>query len=99
MPCSNRKARLLLKEEKAKIIGYKPFTIQMIVPTGEAIQEVHLGIDTGAKYVGVAVTSGTKVLAKGEIIRVSNRNEKSTSVSFKSLNIRCHNNNWQYCIL
>lgn len=67
MPCTNRKARLLLKEERAKIIGYKPFTIQMTVPTGETIQEVHLGIDTGAKHIGVAATSGTKVLAKGEI--------------------------------
>lgn len=67
MPCSNRKARLLLKEEKARIVGYKPFTIQMTVPTGETTKEVHLGIDTGAKYIGVAVTSATKVLAKGEI--------------------------------
>ena len=30
MPCSQRKARLLLKEGKAKIIGYKPFTIQLV---------------------------------------------------------------------
>lgn len=67
MPCSQRKARLLLKEGKAKTIGYKPFTIQMTVPTGETTQEVHLGIDTGAKHIGIAATSGTKVLAKGEI--------------------------------
>lgn len=67
MPCSNRKARLLLKEGKAKIVGYKPFTIQIIVPTGEVTQEVHFGIDTGAKYIGVAGISGTKVLIKGEI--------------------------------
>lgn len=67
MPCSQRKARLLLKEGKAKIIGYKPFTIQLTVATGESVQEVHLGIDTGAKYVGIAVTSNDKILVKGEI--------------------------------
>lgn len=67
MPCSQRKARLLLKEGKAKIIGYKPFTIQLTVATGESVQEVHLGVDTGAKHIGIAVTSGNKVLAKGEI--------------------------------
>ena len=67
MPCSQRKARLLLKEGKAKIIGYKPFTIQLTTPTGESTQEVHIGVDTGAKYVGVAVTSEDKILAKGEI--------------------------------
>lgn len=67
MPCSQRKARLLLNEGKAKIIGYKPFTIQLTVPTGETTQETHLGIDTGAKYIGIAATSKNKVLAKGEI--------------------------------
>ena len=67
MPCSQRKARLLLKEEKAKIVGYKPFTIQLLQATGETTQEVHLGVDTGAKYIGIAVTSEDKVLAKGEI--------------------------------
>lgn len=29
MPCSNRKARLLLKEGKAEIHSYKPFSIQL----------------------------------------------------------------------
>lgn len=67
MPCSQRKARLLLNEDKARIIGYKPFTIQLTVPTGETIQEVHLGVDTGAKHIGIAATSENKVLAKGEI--------------------------------
>lgn len=67
MPCSQRKARLLLKEGKAKIISYKPFTIQLNIVTGETTQEIHLGIDTGAKHIGIAVTSNDKVLAKGEI--------------------------------
>ena len=67
MPCSQRKARLLLKEGKAKIIGYKPFTIQLTVATGESVQEVHLGVDTGAKHIGIAITSEDKVLAKGEV--------------------------------
>ena len=67
MPCSQRKARILLKEGKAKIIGYKPFTIQLLQATGETTQEVHLGVDTGAKHIGMAATSEDKVLIKGEI--------------------------------
>lgn len=67
MPCSQRKARLLLKEGKAKIVGYKPFTIQLLSPTGESTQDIHIGVDTGAKHIGIAVTSEDKVLAKGEI--------------------------------
>lgn len=67
MPCSQRKARFLLKDGKAKAIGYKPFTIQLTTPTGETTQEVHIGVDTGAKHIGIAVTSEDKVLAKGEV--------------------------------
>lgn len=67
MPCSQRKARLLLKEGKAKIVDYKPFTIQLLSPTGESTQDVHVGVDTGANHIGIAVRSEDKVLAKGEI--------------------------------
>ena len=67
MPCSQRKARLLLKEGKAKIVDYKPFTIQLLSPTGESTQDVHIGVDTGSKHIGIAVTSDDKVLVKGEI--------------------------------
>lgn len=67
MPCSQRKARILLKQKKAKIIGYKPFTIQLCYATGEAKQEVIIGIDEGARHVGIAIVSQNKVLAKGEV--------------------------------
>ena len=67
MPCSNKKARLLLKEGKAKVIGYKPFTIQLLQATGESTQKINLGVDTGAVHIGIAATSGNKVLVKGEI--------------------------------
>lgn len=67
MPCTQRKARLLLKQKKAKIIGYKPFTIQLTYATGEAKQEIHVGIDEGARHIGIAITSQNNVLAKGEV--------------------------------
>lgn len=67
MPCTQRKARLLLKQKKAKIISYKPFTIQLTYATGEAKQAIHVGIDEGARHIGIAITSQNKVLAKGEV--------------------------------
>lgn len=67
MPCTQRKARILLKEEKAKIVNYNPFTIQLSYTTGESKQECHVGIDTGSKYIGIAVTSENKVLFKAEV--------------------------------
>jgi hypothetical protein len=67
MPCTPRKARILLKDKKAKIIDYIPFTIQLLFATGETVQEIELGVDLGSKHVGVAITSENKILAKGEI--------------------------------
>lgn len=67
MPCSQRKARILLKKKKAKIANYKPFTIQLCYATGEAKQEVTIGIDEGARHIGIAIVSQDKVLAKGEV--------------------------------
>lgn len=67
MPCSPRKARILLKQKKAKIVDYKPFTIQLCYATGENKQEVTIGIDEGAKHIGIAVVSRGKILAKGEV--------------------------------
>ena len=67
MPCSPRKARLLLKKKQAQIIDYQPFTIQLTIPTGETVQETQIGIDLGSKYIGVALQSDNCVLAKGEI--------------------------------
>jgi hypothetical protein len=67
MPCSNKKARLLLKNGKARIISYKPFTIQLFYGSSGYKQKVSIGVDTGAKHIGVAINSENKVLAKGEI--------------------------------
>lgn len=67
MPTTNQKARKLLKLGEAKIYQYNPFTIQLLYATGEAAQPCNIGIDTGAKMIGVAITSEDKVLVKGEI--------------------------------
>ena len=67
MPCSQRKARLLLKQNKAKIYQYNPFTIQLSTPTGESKQKCSIGVDTGSKHIGLAITSKDKVLYKCEI--------------------------------
>ena len=67
MPCSNRKARILLRDKRAKIVSYKPFTIQLLYGSTGYTQETNLGIDTGSKHIGFAITSQDKVLLKGVI--------------------------------
>lgn len=65
--CSPREARILRKQKKAKVYAYKPYTIQMLIATGETTHEHDLGVDLGAKHMGIAITTEEKVLAKGEI--------------------------------
>lgn len=67
MPCKPSKARKLLKENKAKIINYNPFTIQLLYGCSGYKQDISVGIDLGAKHVGIAIQSQNKVIAKGEI--------------------------------
>ena len=67
MPTKPSKARKLLKNKKAKIVSYKPFTIQLICGSKGYTQNVDLGIDLGAKHIGIAIVSENKVLDKGEI--------------------------------
>ena len=67
MPCKKSTARKLLKENKAKIIKYNPFTIKLLYGSSGYIQETTVGIDSGAKYIGVAIQSQNKVIAKGTI--------------------------------
>jgi len=67
MPCSQSKARKLLNEKKAKIVGYKPFAIQLLYSSSGYTQKTSIGIDLGAKHIGLAIQSQNKVIAKGTI--------------------------------
>jgi len=67
MPCKPSKARKLLKQNKAKIVSYQPFTIQLRYGTSGYTQEVNVSADTGARHVGIAGTSEDNILFKGEV--------------------------------
>ena len=57
MPCKSKKARLLLKNKKAKILRYEPFTIQLLYGSSGYRQKISLGIDAGSKHVGASATT------------------------------------------
>ena len=67
MPCSPRKAKILLKEKKAKVVKRIPFTIQLTIATGETKQEVVLGIDTGFSFIGFSTISEKQELISGTV--------------------------------
>ena len=43
MPTRPRKARKLLEQGRARVVGYNPFTIQLLYGTGEEKEEIVLG--------------------------------------------------------
>ena len=67
MPTSPRKARLLLKDGKAKIAGREPFTIQLLYGASGYKQDVTLGIDAGYQTIGYSAVSEKEELIGGEV--------------------------------
>lgn len=66
MPCSNVIARLLLKQQKAKVKRKTPFTIKLTYETTKYTQNLTLGVDTGSGTIGTAVCRDN-----GEVVYMS----------------------------
>ena len=67
MPCSNRKARLLLKQNKAIVVKRIPFTIKLKYGSSGYVQPISLGVDAGSKHIGLSATTKDKVLFESDI--------------------------------
>ncbi len=67
MPCTPAKARKLLQAGKAKIITYRPFTIQLAWQCERQVQPVTCGIDKGSRTTGLACVGNDHVLLAAEI--------------------------------
>ena len=57
MPCSPKKARLLLKSKKAYILNYQPFTIKLKYQAYSYTQPITLGMDIGSRYIGISCST------------------------------------------
>ena len=49
MPCKPRKARILLRDGKAKVLKKEPFTIQLLYGSAGYKQDISIGIDSGQR--------------------------------------------------
>jgi hypothetical protein len=67
MPCTPAKARKLLREGRASVVKYCPFTIQLGWQCEGGVQEVWAGIDKGSSVTGIACVGNGKVLFSGEV--------------------------------
>lgn len=68
MPCSARKARVLLKTGKAKVIRREPFTIQLKFGSSGYKQPITLGVDAGAKHIGLSASTIKREVYSAEIV-------------------------------
>jgi hypothetical protein len=69
MPCPAAIGRLLLKEEKAKVVRRTPFTIKLYaLPESTYTRPLTLGVDTGSTVIGSAVAD-----EQGNILHLSER--------------------------
>lgn len=67
MPTTPRKARKLLEQGKVKVINRTPFVIQLLYPTGEAKQDITLGVDAGYSKIGYSAVTARRELIAGEL--------------------------------
>ena len=67
MPCQEAKARKLLKQNRAKIWQYEPFTIQLLFECENQTQDITLGVDAGSKHIGLSATTPQKELYCADI--------------------------------
>ena len=61
------KVRRLLKEGKAHVVSTVPFTIQLNYISGENLQEINLGVDTGSRYIGLSASTSSKELYAAQV--------------------------------
>ena len=59
MPCTPRKARLLLKQNKAIVVKQTPFTIQLLYGTSGYTQPITRKVDSGSKGIGLSCVCNT----------------------------------------
>ena len=93
MPCSEAKARKLLKQNKTKIYKREPFTVQLLFECENQIQEISLGVDAGSKHIGLSATTHQKELYAAD---VELRNDIVNLLSTRRENRRTRRNRLRY---
>ena len=93
MPTTPRKARVLLREGKAKVKKRTPFTIQLTIATGENKQPITLGVDAGSKKIGLSASTEEEELFSAEI---QLRNDIVDLLSTRSQNRRARRSRLRY---
>ncbi len=68
MPSFPRKARKLLREGNAYVVKAKPFTIRLKRATGETVQPITMGLDSGYETAGFSTITEKAEFLAGELL-------------------------------
>ncbi|MBK1650072.1 RRXRR domain-containing protein [Rhabdochromatium marinum] len=73
MPCSEKRARLLLQRGRAVVVRLHPFTIRLKDRLGGKTQPLHLQLDPGSQTTGIALVRDNETLDPdtGEVHRAA----------------------------
>jgi hypothetical protein len=93
MPCKPRKAKILLRDDKAKVVKRNPFTIQLKHGSTGYKQDLTLGVDTGHTEVGLSVVSETKEVFSAVALM---RNDISDKMTTRKMYRRTRRNRLRY---
>jgi len=69
MPCTGRRARLLLERGRAVVVRGQPFTISLKDRVGSDVQPIRVKIDPGGKMTGIALLANEDTNHHGQILR------------------------------
>jgi hypothetical protein len=67
MPCSSRKARMLLSAGQATVIKRTPFVVRLSHGSSGYVQPVSLGVDSGFTHVGLSAITGAKEVYAADV--------------------------------
>lgn len=95
MPCSWNRARRLLSSGKAEMVRADIPTIRLLVPSSGYRQKCSLGVDLGARHVGISVTTDRRELFSVEAVlldgikkRLTKRREQRRGRRFRKTRYR-----------
>ena len=88
MPCKAVKARHLLRDGMAIVVGYNPFSIQLLFECENNTQAVYLGIDTGYVHVGISAVTEKREVFSAEVLLDGKTSERKTTQSMYRRNRR-----------
>lgn len=89
MPCKPQKARKLLREGKAVVVKYEPFTLQLKYGSAGYKQPITLGVDAGSVHIGAsASTKKQELYASETVMRSSDGKASIVRLLAKRLELR-----------